>query len=121
MGLGVAVPVGGMTIAFDYGTKASLHTAAKSEGGAATAGWELSLTMPVGDASAGVNLSNAATVTTVDGISGDAAVTAGTELWYTVPIGPVSLSAGYGSAAATNVAGDTTTTTEIGAEMSMSF
>ena len=26
MGLGVAVPVGGMTIAFDYGSKASLHT-----------------------------------------------------------------------------------------------
>ena len=121
MGLGVAVPVGGMTIAFDYGSKASLHTIGTAEGGSATAGWEISLTMPVGDASAGVNLSNAATVTTTDGVSGDAAVTAGTELWYTVPIGAVSLSAGYGSAAATNVAGDTTTTTEIGAEMSMSF
>ena len=121
MGLGVAVPVGGMTIAFDYGSKASLHTLGTAEGGSATTGWEISLTMPVGDASAGVNLSNAATVTTTDGVSGDAAVTAGTELWYTVPIGPVSLSAGYGSAAATNVAGDTTTTTEIGAEMSMSF
>ena len=121
MGLGVAVPVGGMTIALDYGTKASLHTVGTAEGGSATAGWEISLTMPVGDASAGVNLSNAATVTTVDGVSGDAAVTAGTELWYTVPIGAVSLSAGYGSSAATTVAGDTTTTTEIGAEMSMSF
>ncbi|SVE13911.1 uncharacterized protein METZ01_LOCUS466765, partial [marine metagenome] len=40
MGLGVAVPVGGMTIAFDYGTKASLHTIGTAEGGSATAGWE---------------------------------------------------------------------------------
>jgi len=117
MGLGVAVPVGGMTIAFDYGTKASLHTIGTAEGGSATAGWELSLVMPVGDASAGVNLSNTASITTTDGVAGDAAVTGGTELWYTVPIGPVSLSAGYGSAAVV----DGSTTTEIGAEMSMSF
>ncbi len=117
MGLGVAIPVGGMTIAFDYGTKASLHTVGTAEGGSATAGWELSLVMPVGDASAGVNLSNTASITTTGGVAGDAAVTGGTELWYTVPIGPVSLSAGYGSAAVV----DGTTTTEIGAEMSMSF
>ena len=117
MGLGVAVPVGGMTIAFDYGTKASLHTIGTAEGGSATSGWELSLVMPVGDASAGVNLSSTASVTTTGGEAGDPAVTGGTELWYTVPIGPVSLSAGYGSAAVV----DGTTTTEIGAEMSMSF
>ena len=117
MGLGVAVPVGGMTIAFDYGTKASLHTIGTAEGGSATSGWELSLVMPVGDASAGVNLSSTASVGTTAGVAGDAAVTGGTELWYTVPIGPVSLSAGYGSAAVV----DGATTTEIGAEMSMSF
>ena len=117
MGLGVAVPVGGMTIAFDYGTKASLHTVGTAEGGSATAGWELSLVMPVGDASAGVNLSNTASITTTGGEAGDPAVTGGTELWYTVPIGPVSLSAGYGSSAVV----DGTTTTEMGAEMSMSF
>ena len=117
MGLGVAVPVGGMTIAFDYGTKASLHTVGTAEGGSATAGWEISLVMPVGDASAGVNLSNTASITTTGGVAGDAAVTGGTELWYTVPIGPVSLSAGYGSSAVV----DGTTTTEMGAEMSMSF
>ena len=121
MGLGVAVPVGGMTIALDYGTKVALWTNATVEGGTATAGYELSVTMPVGDASVGVNLSNAATIGTDAGVAGDAAVNAGTELWYTVPIGPVSLSAGYGSSAATDVAGDTETTTEIGAEMSMSF
>ena len=117
MGLGVAVPVGDMTIAFDYGTKVALWTNATVEGGTATGGWELSLVMPVGDASAGVNLSSTATVGTTAGVAGDAAVTGGTELWYTVPIGAVSLSAGYGSSAVV----DGTTTTEIGAEMSLSF
>ena len=73
--------------------------------------------MPVGDASAGVNLSSTSSVTTTNGVEGDAAVTGGTELWYTVPIGAVSLSAGYGSSAVV----DGATTTEIGAEMSMSF
>jgi hypothetical protein len=117
MGLGVAVPVGGMSIAFDYGTKTSLHSAATAEGGSATAGYELSLTMPVGDATAGVSLSNTASITTTAGVAGDAAVTGGTELWYTVPIGAVSLSAGYGSVAVV----DGATTTELGATMSMSF
>ena len=117
MGLGVAIPVGGMTIAIDYGTKVALWTVATAEGGSATSGWELSLVMPVGDASAGVNLSSTATIGTAAGVAGDAAVTGGTELWYTVPIGAVSLSAGYGSSAVV----DGTTTTEIGAEMSLSF
>ncbi len=117
MGLGVAIPVGGMTIAIDYGSKVALWTNATVEGGSATGGWELSLVMPVGDASAGVNLSSTATVGTAAGVAGDAAVTGGTELWYTVPIGAASLSAGYGSSAVV----DGTTTTEIGAEMSLSF
>jgi hypothetical protein len=117
MGLGVAIPVGGMTIAIDYGTKVALWTVATAEGGSATSGWELSLVMPVGDASAGVNLSSTATIGTTAGVAGDAAVTGGTELWYTVPIGPVSLSAGYGSSAVV----DGTATTQMGAEMSMSF
>jgi hypothetical protein len=117
MGLGVAIPVGGMTIAIDYGSKVALWTNATVEGGTATGGWELSLVMPVGDASAGVNLSSTATVGTTAGVAGDAQVTGGTELWYTVPIGPVSLSAGYGNSAVV----DGTSTTEIGAEMSMSF
>ena len=73
--------------------------------------------MGVGDGTAGVNLSNTASIATTDGVAGDAAVTGGTELWYTVPIGPVSLSVGYGSSAVV----DGATTTEIGAEMSLSF
>jgi hypothetical protein len=117
MGLGVAVPIGDMSLAFDYGSKVGLWTVATAEGGTATSGWELSFTLPVGDASAGINLSNTATVTTTGGEAGDPAVTGGTELWYTVPIGAVSLSAGYGSKAVV----DGATTTEIGAEMSMSF
>jgi len=117
MGLGVAVPVGGMTIALDYGSNVALWTIDKAEGGSAKAGWELSLTMPVGDATAGVNLSNTASITTEGGVAGDAAVTGGTELWYTVPIGAVSLSAGYGSSAVV----DGTATTQMGATMSMSF
>ena len=122
MGLGVAVPIGDMSLAFDYGSNVGLWTNAGAEGGTATAGWEISFTLPVGDASAGINLSNTATIDTAAGVAGDAAVSAGTELWYTVPIGAVSLSAGYGSKAVTSAAGDDTeTTTEIGAEMSMSF
>jgi hypothetical protein len=121
MGLGVAVPVGAMTIALDYGTNVALWTIEEVEGGSANAGWEISLVMPVADATAGVNLSSKATITTTGGVAGDAAVTGGTELWYTVPIGAASLRAGYGSSAATDVAGDTETTTEIGAEMSLSF
>ena len=117
MGLGVAIPVGGMTIAIDYGSNASLWTINAAEGGSAKSGWELSLTMPVGDATAGVNLSSTASITTADGVAGDADVTGGTELWYTVPIGAVSLSAGYGSSAVV----DGTATTQMGAEMSMSF
>ena len=122
MGLGVAVPIGDMSLAIDYGSSVGLWTNATAEGGSAKSGWELSFTLPVGDASAGINLSSTASVTTTAGEAGDPAVTGGTELWYTVPIGPVSLSAGYGSAAVTSAAGDDTeTTTEIGAEMSMSF
>jgi len=117
MGLGVAVPIGDMSLAIDYGSSVGLWTNATAEGGSAKSGWELSFTLPVGDASAGINLSSTATVTTTGGEAGDPAVTGGTELWYTVPIGAVSLSAGYGSSAVV----DGTTTTQIGAEMSMSF
>jgi hypothetical protein len=117
MGLGVAVPIGGMSLAIDYGSKVALWTNATVEGGTATGGWELSFTLPVGDATAGINLSSTATVGTTAGVAGDAAVTGGTELWYTVPIGAASLSAGYGSSAVV----DGATTTEIGAEMSLSF
>jgi len=143
MGLGVAVPVGGMSIALDYeastytvktagyapcslavlnhdgttATAAVCSTASDLDASEAVSGFEISVTMPVGDASAGVNISSTSSTVTVNGTAGDAAVTGGTELWYTVPIGPVSLAIGYGSAAVT----DGATTSQMGAEMSMSF
>ena len=147
MGLGVAVPVGGMTIALDYEATTQTqkdgaydHTATAAykvtnadlstttypaiagtpydlDASSAVSGFEISVTMPVGDATAGVNISSTSSTTTTNGTAGDAAVTAGTELWYTVPIGPVSLSAGFGSAAVT----DGKTTTQMGVEMSLSF
>jgi hypothetical protein len=117
MGLGVAVPVGGMTIALDYEGTTYAYTVATVENSTAKSGFELSVTMPLGDATAGVNVSSTSSTVTTAGTAADPAVTAGTELWYTVPIGAVSLSAGYGSAAVK----DGSTTTEIGAEMSMSF
>ena len=117
MGLGVGVPVGGMTIALDYEGTTYAYTAATVENSVAKSGFEISVVMPVGDATAGVNISSTSSTVTTAGTAGDAAVTAGTELWYTVPIGAASLSAGYGSAAVK----DGSTTTEIGAEMTMSF
>jgi len=117
MGLGVAVPVGGMTIALDYESTAYAANTLTVETDKAKSGFEISFTMPVGDATAGVNVSSTSSTTTNAGTSADAVVTAGTELWYTVPIGPVSLAIGYGSA----VTADASTTTQMGAEMSMSF
>jgi len=117
MGLGVGVPVGGMTIALDYEGTTYAYTAATVENSTAKSGFEISVVMPVGDATAGVNVSSTSSTVTTAGTAGDAVVTAGTELWYTVPIGAASLSVGYGSAATA----DASTTTEIGAEMSMSF
>ncbi len=117
MGLGVAVPVGGMTIALDYEATTYAATVLTVESSTAKSGFEISVVMPVGDATAGVNVSSTSSTVTTAGTAGDAAVTAGTELWYTVPIGAASLSAGYGSAAVK----DGSTTTEIGAEMTMSF
>ena len=117
MGLGVGVPVGGMTIALDYESTAYAMNVQTVETSKAKSGFEISVTMPVGDATAGVSISSTSSTVTTPAGSGDAAVTAGTEVWYTVPIGPVSLSAGYGSAATV----DGSTTTQLGAEMSMSF
>jgi len=117
MGLGVAVPVGGMTIALDYESTGKASNIATVESDTATSGFEISLVMPVGDASAGVNISSTSATVTTAGTAADAVVTAGTEAWYTVPIGAASLSIGYGSAATA----DASTTAEIGAKMSMSF
>ena len=138
MGLGVAVPLGGMTLALDY---ESSHVESTKGGGSVTAvttgsdksGFELSVSMAMGDATAGVNVSSQTVTPTTSSATvkvNNASSTAGTEAWYSVPIGAVTLAVGYGSAAVTTggvntvgaVTADTvTTTTQIGAEMSMSF
>ena len=124
MGLGVAVPMGDMTIALDYESSGTSNTAATVETKATQSGFEISVTMGgIADGTAGINISSQAISTTVG--TGDAAevTNAGTELWWTVPIGPVSLAVGYGSGSSTS--GSTTkvtaVTTQMGAEMSMSF
>ena len=136
MGLGVAIAAGPATIALDY---ESSKVDATAGGGSVTAvttgseksGFELSVSMGMGDATVGLNVSSQTVTPTTDaaGATADNAdSTSGTELWYSVPVGPVALDIGYGSAAVTtggNTASGTddttTTTTQIGAKMSMSF
>ena len=124
MGLGVAVPMGDITIALDYESSGTSNTAATVETKSTQSGFEISVTMGgIADGTAGINISSQAVSTTVG--TGDAAeiTGAGTELWWTVPIGPVSLAVGYGSGSSTTGSDTkvTAVTTQMGAEMSMSF
>ena len=50
MGLGVAVPVGGMSLALDYESSGTTNTAATVETVTAQSGFEISFTMPLSDA-----------------------------------------------------------------------
>jgi len=124
MGLGVAVPMGNMSLALDYESTATSNTAAGSETKVANSGYELSFTMSgIADGTVGLNISSHLTTTTA-GTADPADVTAaGTELWWTVPIGPVSLGVGYGMGSSTSGSDTkvTAVTTQMGAEMSMSF
>ena len=129
MGLGVAIPLGGMSLALDYESSGTTNTAASVETATSQSGFEVSFTMPLSDATLGLNVSAHANETSVASVVTVLGAAAGTELWYSVPIGPVSLAVGYGSSAAaagcaTCTAGATVTsavTTQMGAEMSMSF
>ena len=132
MGLGVAVPIGGMSLAIDYESSGSTNTEGHSGTAVETkwagSGFEVSFTMPISDATIGINVSAHATETSVAGSITALGAQAGTELWYSVPIGAVTLAVGYGSSA--SVTGCSTcesatlvtkNITEMGAEMSMSF
>ena len=129
MGLGVAIPLGGMSLALDYESSGTTNTAASVETATSQSGFEVSFTMPLSDATLGLNVSAHANETSVASVVTVLGAAAGTELWYSVPIGPVSLAVGYGSSAAaagcaTCTAGATVTsavTTQMGAEMAMSF
>jgi hypothetical protein len=136
MGLGVSIAAGPATIALDYestqvDTTAGGGSVTAYTIGAGTSGFEISATMGMGDSTVGLNVSQQTLSCTTD-LSGSTCdnddVTAGTEVWYTTPIGAVTLSAGYGSQAVTTggntasgTSDTTTTTTQIGAKMSMSF
>ena len=123
MGVGVGVPFGGMLLAIDFESTEWTSTASSVETKNTLGGSEVSFTLPVGDATAGVNVSSQEAKTSSAGADTAKTSTSGVEAWYTVPIGPVSLSVGYGSQDVTTGVSATTTatTTQMGAEMSMSF
>jgi len=133
MGLGVAVPIGGMTLALDYESSGTTNKAGVTgtaiETKTSQSGFEVSFTMPIADATVGINVSAHGNETTVAGEKTVLGAQAGTEVWYSVPIGAVTLAVGYGSSASatgctTCTSGATVTTavvTQMGAEMSMSF
>jgi len=136
MGLGVAIAAGPATIALDYESSKVDATAGGGDVVAVTtgsekSGFELSVSMAMGDATVGLNVSSQTVTPTTDAAgatANNASSTAGTELWYSVPIGPVALDVGYGSSAVTtggntaSATDDTTQTdTEVGVELSMSF
>ena len=79
--------------------------------------------MPIADATVGVNISSQELGVTEGTADKAVTTTAGTELWYSVPIGAVTLAVGYGSQGIEtgSTTKTTATTTQMGAEMSMSF
>ena len=128
MGLGIGIPFGDMLLAMDleytvWNSKVEITETKDTIGG-----FEVSFTMPVGDATAGVNLSSQEKITNSGGVDTAKTSTSGTEAWYTVPIGPVGLSIGYGVSGVTKGCSScsvgaevTSTTSQLGAEMTMSF
>ena len=122
MGLGVGMPMGNMSLGFDYESSSTSNTAATVETKMAKSGFELSVTMSgIADGTAGINVSSQTVTNTVGTADAVDTVNAGTELWWTVPIGPVSLAVGYGSSSSKVGEADPSTVTQMGAEMSMSF
>jgi len=139
MGLGVAIPIGGMSLAIDYESSGTTNktggTGTDVETKTTESGFEVSFTMPIADATLGFNISAHATDSVVDGTTMQLGAAAGTEVWYSVPIGAVTLAVGYGSSATAKGCADcvnavsgaaeatvtTESVTEMGAEMSMSF
>ena len=115
MGLGVAIPMGTMTIALDY--EASSTT---SEGEVKTdvTGYEISASIGgIADGTVVVNVSGDSTKVG----DGDAVTRSGLEAGWKVPIGPTTLEVAYGSVATTNGTDDGKSVTDIEIEMSFSF
>ncbi len=128
MGLGIGIPFGDMLLAMDLEYTGWDSKVKITETKDTQSGFEVSFTMPVGDATAGINLSSQEKITHSGGVDTAKNSTSGTEAWYTVPIGPVGLSIGYGVSGVTNGCSTcslgtevTSTTSQLGAEMTMSF
>ena len=123
MGVGIAVPIGGMSLAIDFESTAWNSKSGSTETKDTLGGSEISFTMPVGDATVGVNVSSSEAKTSVAGTDTAKTSSSGLEVWYSTAIGPVGFDIGYGSSDVTT--GTTTTTTattsQMGAKMSMSF
>jgi hypothetical protein len=115
MGLGVAIPMGTMTIALDY--EAS-NTTSTGEVKTAVTGYEVSASIGgIADGTVVVNVSGDSTKVG----EGDAVTRSGLEAGWKVPIGPTTLEVAYGSVATTNGADDGKSVTDIEIEMSFSF
>jgi hypothetical protein len=123
MGVGIAVPIGGMSLAIDFESTAWNSKSGSTETKDTLGGSEISFTMPVGDATVGVNVSSSEAKTSVAGTDTAKTSSSGLEVWYSTAIGPVGFDIGYGSSDVTT--GTTTTVTatssQMGAKMSMSF
>ena len=115
MGLGVAIPMGTMTIALDYEASSTTDT---GETETAVTGYEISASIGgIADGTLVVNLSGDSSKSGDD----DAVTRSGLEAGWKVPIGPTTLEVAYGSVATTNGTDDGKSVTDIEIEMSFSF
>jgi len=114
MGLGVAIPMGTITLALDYESTATNSKVGDTETKVTSGGFEVSVAASgIADGTVTLNISSASSKTG----DADPATTAGTELGWKTNIGATSFELAYGSAAVK----DGATTTEIEVEMSLSF
>ena len=115
MGLGVAIPMGTMTIALDYEASSTTDT---GETETAVTGYEISASIGgIADGTLVVNLSGDSSKSGEE----DAVTRSGLEAGWKVPIGPTTLEVAYGSVATTNGTDDGKSVTDIEIEMSFSF
>jgi len=114
MGLGVAIPMGTITLALDYESTATNSKVGDTETKVTSGGFEVSVAASdIADGTVTLNISSASSKTG----DADPATTAGTELGWKTSIGATSFELAYGSAAVK----DGSTTTQIEVEMSLSF
>jgi hypothetical protein len=114
MGLGVAIPMGTITLALDYESTATNSKVGDTETKVTSGGFEVSVAASgIADGTVTLNISSASSKTG----DADPATTAGTDVGWKTNIGATSFELAYGSAAVK----DGATTTQIEVEMSLSF